>query len=627
MEEELETMRNGDNGKLVAITTNNMPVAKERKRQRKRMRPKISLKSNKMIRKQKIDEEERGNSPPVHSISASRGVSKRKRRHAFPEKLYNLLESSTKNGQNHIIDWVKNGKAFRVKEVNVFENELLPKSFGHKKMRSFTRQLSYWGFQRVGNSKNSENEFMHPKFIRGEKSMTSKILRTKRNDVGVKKSGAFFNFHHTQYQQEELVSTINNSEMFCMKDMVTKNASMEIDGGKSLKTTKAFNDHLIQCHTNAFDLAKSSTAVELVANNFSNNNSVSLETDNDKTVFKKMLEDQISTTQARNECKGRRVNSQASSSSTAFPSSSASGTVPPNKEKHQQKKEMGNAESSSPSGNKNNHRRREKTDISVDNNANICSHKESTKNGNFINHSKHENVQGLSTTSIAGSAKINSKMTELEDQRPSHGTVPFGGRYFYDVHDQFHEDQLVLRGNKYEKTPSWNFWYPSNCGSKQDITSSTFIFTSNTPELLRGMQANEQLPPMTKKEGTFSTSPLANSIESNTNITKAQLVCLDEELPISCADSQLHEHADSPGEGEDQSVKETQKLSHENRSNLLQFPLSQTCHKMSGQRGWKGGTDNVAPHHRFGGQFVPVDEDEASVFSLLLAEGDDHSQL
>lgn len=65
-------------------------------------------------------------------------------------KTYRILEDK-KNSD--IIEWTDNGNCFIVKNKDLFENEILPKYFKHKKFSSFVRQLNMYDFHKIRKEK------------------------------------------------------------------------------------------------------------------------------------------------------------------------------------------------------------------------------------------------------------------------------------------------------------------------------------------------------------------------------------------------------------------------------------------------------------------------------------------
>ena len=58
----------------------------------------------------------------------------------FPWKLYDMLDSAEKRGEEHIISWIREGTAFKVHNREVFIEEYMKKQFNQTKFKSFQRQ-------------------------------------------------------------------------------------------------------------------------------------------------------------------------------------------------------------------------------------------------------------------------------------------------------------------------------------------------------------------------------------------------------------------------------------------------------------------------------------------------------
>jgi len=56
----------------------------------------------------------------------------------FLMKLYQILETQE---LSNIIEWVENGKFFRVKNITEFTEKVLPRFFKHNNFASFVRQV------------------------------------------------------------------------------------------------------------------------------------------------------------------------------------------------------------------------------------------------------------------------------------------------------------------------------------------------------------------------------------------------------------------------------------------------------------------------------------------------------
>ncbi|BGP04540.1 hypothetical protein JCM10049v2_000342 [Rhodotorula toruloides] len=95
----------------------------------------------------------------------------------FVQKLYNLLADPQL--YQDVILWNHTGDAFFVAHNDRFINEVLPASFGHQNIHSFTRQLNVYSFQRMtvaqlragldleGRVSSQYSGWSHPNFRRG----------------------------------------------------------------------------------------------------------------------------------------------------------------------------------------------------------------------------------------------------------------------------------------------------------------------------------------------------------------------------------------------------------------------------------------------------------------------------
>lgn len=110
----------------------------------------------------------------------------------FVWKLYEMLEDVEKNGQEHIVSWVNEGKAFKVHKLNKFVDEIIPKYFRQSKYKSFQRQLYFYEFTRVQTGQDA-GAYSHPKFIKGVKtlclSMTPKKSTRANKKAAQQKKG------------------------------------------------------------------------------------------------------------------------------------------------------------------------------------------------------------------------------------------------------------------------------------------------------------------------------------------------------------------------------------------------------------------------------------------------------
>lgn len=64
----------------------------------------------------------------------------------FPAKLHDIL---ARTDLSDIITWCPHGRAWKVLQPKVFEENIIPMYFRHCKYNSFTRQVNGWGFRRI----------------------------------------------------------------------------------------------------------------------------------------------------------------------------------------------------------------------------------------------------------------------------------------------------------------------------------------------------------------------------------------------------------------------------------------------------------------------------------------------
>lgn len=104
---------------------------------------------------------------PNDSNSRPGGRKKKRiyRHESFPMKLHRLLTTLEADGQDSIVGFVEDGTAFRIHQPDLFEQEIIPKYFRHTKLRSFSRQLNMYGFQRIAEGANT-GAFAHTLFLK-----------------------------------------------------------------------------------------------------------------------------------------------------------------------------------------------------------------------------------------------------------------------------------------------------------------------------------------------------------------------------------------------------------------------------------------------------------------------------
>ena len=101
----------------------------------------------------------------------------------FPLKVYDMLEDSDLQGFQEVVSWNSLGTGFMVHDKNRFINDIVPRYFAQTKYKSFQRQLSLYGFQRIATGKSKGLRY-HDKLRRG-----SRQLCREMKPVGYKPRG------------------------------------------------------------------------------------------------------------------------------------------------------------------------------------------------------------------------------------------------------------------------------------------------------------------------------------------------------------------------------------------------------------------------------------------------------
>ena len=99
----------------------------------------------------------------------------------FLSKTYHMIDQCDPS----IASWSNGGDSFTVHDIKTFEKEVLPKYFNHSHFTSFTRQLNFYGFQKVRNdwdlqtktATNNSVRFCHEYFKQGEPDLLHNITR------------------------------------------------------------------------------------------------------------------------------------------------------------------------------------------------------------------------------------------------------------------------------------------------------------------------------------------------------------------------------------------------------------------------------------------------------------------
>lgn len=111
------------------------------------------------------------------SNMSSKTSTNKKRPPVFPTRLYEMLENAERDGYDHLISWISDGKAFKIHIDGRLEEEdekaivdVLKKTFNQTRFKSFLRQLQLYGFERIYKGPR-RGECRHELFARGRQDL------------------------------------------------------------------------------------------------------------------------------------------------------------------------------------------------------------------------------------------------------------------------------------------------------------------------------------------------------------------------------------------------------------------------------------------------------------------------
>jgi hypothetical protein len=136
--------------------------------------------------------------PSENNTNAGQKTSKETRQ-PFPVKVYEMLEDADAKDFAHIVSWNSQGNGFMVLKKDMFIHQIVPKYFNQTKYKSFQRQLSLYGFQRVTVGPNKGLRH-HDKLRRGQYDLVCQMKPVGYKPRGTTKMIA----QHQQLQQDNL---------------------------------------------------------------------------------------------------------------------------------------------------------------------------------------------------------------------------------------------------------------------------------------------------------------------------------------------------------------------------------------------------------------------------------------
>jgi hypothetical protein len=174
-------------------------------------------------------------------------------RQPFPVKVYEMLEDADSNGFAHIVSWNHQGTGFMVHKKDLFIHQIVPQYFNQTKYKSFQRQLSLYGFQRitVGPNKGLRH---HEKLRRGCHDLVCQM-----KPVGYKPRGTTKMLEHQKQQIQD------NSSARDQMQYASSSSPMTVIGDSSAPTVLITNGQAIPTVISSSSLDKEHTVVQVLS--------------------------------------------------------------------------------------------------------------------------------------------------------------------------------------------------------------------------------------------------------------------------------------------------------------------------------------------------------------------------
>lgn len=94
--------------------------------------------------------------------------------------LNSLFEMLSKEDPS-VVRWSDDGTAFYIMDNALMEGDILPRYYNHTKLKSFHRQLNYFGFRKWTKTQSFVATFSHPDFLRDQPQRLCRIQRRRRS--------------------------------------------------------------------------------------------------------------------------------------------------------------------------------------------------------------------------------------------------------------------------------------------------------------------------------------------------------------------------------------------------------------------------------------------------------------
>ena len=96
-------------------------------------------------------------------------------------KLHRILDETEAACQSHIISWQPHGRAFKIRDSNLFTAHIMPLYFPKmKKLTSLQRQFNLYGFERLTRDGPDAGAYYHEAFLRYRPGLSAHRMSRRR---------------------------------------------------------------------------------------------------------------------------------------------------------------------------------------------------------------------------------------------------------------------------------------------------------------------------------------------------------------------------------------------------------------------------------------------------------------
>jgi hypothetical protein len=180
----------------------------------------------------------------------------------FVEKVWKIVNDQR---YNEIIAWNANGKTFCVIDPDKLEHSVLPNHFKHSSFNSFTRQLYFYGFQRMNPKEKSNYNFGNEHFIRDKPDLLTNIKRKgseKKDSTDIMKE-----LKSLQQKNEFLMNEV--AELYGLLDGVMESVEKHVEqkNVNNIRQIKAMRG-MIEAKSYKMDYVKRTEEYDSIKNFF-----------------------------------------------------------------------------------------------------------------------------------------------------------------------------------------------------------------------------------------------------------------------------------------------------------------------------------------------------------------------